>query len=106
MSVSRVSGVSTTHTYFADSSGRGLSAGFQWYRRSGSGSFAVRLAVDDELMSAMAEAIQSALAEQRFIKDGHPFLHAAIRRQDCRTSRAAVRSADHRSLMSPGWRAF
>ena len=61
------------------SSGRGLSAGFRGCRRSWGRAFAVGLAVDDELMSAMAEAVHSALAKQRFIKDSHPFLHASIR---------------------------
>jgi hypothetical protein len=37
-------------------------------------------------MCAMAEAIESALPEHGFIEDGHPFLDAAIRREDCRTA--------------------
>src|SRR5262245_13439716 len=40
-------------------------------------------------MSAMAEAVQGALAKQRFIKDGHPFLHASIRRKNRRTAGVA-----------------
>src|SRR5437867_10556619 len=58
------------------SSGRAFSACFRGCRRSWRGAFAIGLTVDDELMSAMAEAIESALAKQRFVKDGHPFLHA------------------------------
>src|SRR6266513_435058 len=50
--------------------------------RSGSGAFAIGLAIDDELMSAMAEPIQSALSQHRFIEDGHPFLDASIRREN------------------------
>ncbi len=66
--------------------GRGLSAGFWRWSRTGRGALAVGLAIDDELMSAMAEAVQSALAQQRFIEDGRPFVHAAIRRQNCGTA--------------------
>ena len=51
-------------------------------RRNRRRAFAVRLAIDDKLMRAMAEAIKSALAEHGFIKDSHPFLHAAIRCED------------------------
>ena len=60
------------------SSARGFSASFRGCSRSGCGAFAVRLTVDDELMSTMAEAVQGALAQERFIKDSHPFLDASI----------------------------
>jgi len=37
-------------------------------------------------MSAMAETVQSAPGQQRFIEDGHPFVNASIR---CQNRRAA-----------------
>src|SRR5215469_13423054 len=64
------------------SSARGFSASFRGCSRTRRGPFAVRLTVDDELMSAMAETIQSALSKHRFIEDGHPFFHATIGRED------------------------
>ena len=66
-----------------------LAAGFRLGHRSGGGAFAIGLALDDELVGAVAEAIQSALAQQRFIKDRHPFLHAAVRGEDRRAAGVA-----------------
>ena len=44
------------------------------------------LALDHELVGAVAEAIQSTLAQQRFIKDRHPFVHPSVRGEDGRTA--------------------
>ncbi len=71
------------------SSGRGFSISFRGCSGSWRRAFTVGLAVDDELMSAMAEAVQSALAKQRFIEDRHPFLHAAIGGENRRTASVA-----------------
>ena len=68
-------------------SGRGFSASFRRRRRSGSGTFPVGVAFDDELMGAVAEAIQSALAQHRIIKDRHPFFNAAVGGEDRRAAR-------------------
>src|SRR5215471_3214782 len=71
------------------SSARGFSASFRRCNRSRCGAFAVRLTVDDELMSTMAEAVQGALGQERFIKDSHPFLHASIRGENRGTASVA-----------------
>jgi hypothetical protein len=67
-------------------SGRGFLAVFRRRQRSRRGAFAVGLALDDELVSAVAEAIQSALPQHRFIKDYQPFLHASVGRQNGRAA--------------------
>ena len=67
--------------------GRGLSAVFWRRRRSRRGAFAVGLAFDDELVGAVAEAIQSTLAQHRIIKDRHPLFNTSIGGQDRRAAR-------------------
>src|SRR3984893_11143511 len=52
------------------SSARGFLADFRC--RSHCGAFAVGFTLDDELVRAVAEAIQSALPQHGGIKDGHP----------------------------------
>ena len=63
----------------------------------GAGAFAVGLALDDELVSAVAEAIQSALPQHRFIKDRHPFFHASIGRENGRAADVPFDQAPLRS---------
>jgi hypothetical protein len=46
--------------------GRGFLTVFRRGQRSWRGAFAIGLALDDELVSAVAEAIQSALPQHRF----------------------------------------
>ena len=75
--------------------GCGWSAGFGRGRRSGGGALAVGLALDHELVGAVAEAIQRALAQQRFIKDRHPFVHSSIR---CEDRRAAWQDSNMRPV--------
>ena len=52
--------------------GCGFPTGRGRRRRSGGGAFAIGLALDDELVGTVAEAIQRALAQQRLVKDRHP----------------------------------
>ena len=61
-------------------------------RGSGSrcGAFAVGFAVDDELMSTVAETIQCTLPEERFIENRHPFLDGPVGRDDGRRSSVAL----------------
>ena len=61
-------------------------SGLRWSRRNGSHAFAIGLAVNNKLVSAVAEAIQSALAEHRIIKDRHPFFNAAVGGQNRRAA--------------------
>src|SRR4029077_9278473 len=68
------------------SSGRLFPGGFRRGRRSRCGAFAVGLALDDELVSAVAEAVQSALAQHRVIKDRHPFVDTSVGGDDRRTA--------------------
>ena len=46
----------------------------------------VGLALDDELVGPVAEAIQSALAQHGFIKGGHPFFNPSVGRKDRRAA--------------------
>ena len=46
--------------------------------RSWCRAFAIGLTLDDELVGAVAETIQSALRQHRLVKDRHPFLHTSV----------------------------